>query len=200
MSARRLALAALLAAGVAGSCEHDEPRPTTPSVAAPASSVPGSGPFELVRPAGFDLVEATLTSPDGDAESLTLWFAATPDQHRRGLMHVTDLGRGDGMVFDFGVPGRYRFYMWQTPMPLDIVFFDAAGQFAGAATMTPCVAASSAACDRYTPEGPFLMAVELPAGVVDDLGVDVGWTLTYSSVPLATDAARPTSPSASTGA
>ncbi len=41
------------------------------------------------------------------------------------------------MLFEFDSEGAYRFYMWQTPMPLDIYFFDAGGGFVGMSEMDP---------------------------------------------------------------
>ena len=40
------------------------------------------------------------------------------------------------MLFVFESEGRHRFYMWQTPMPLDIAFFAADGTLVGSAAMT----------------------------------------------------------------
>ena len=66
-------------------------------------------------------------------------------------MGVTDLGDADGMLFVFDAEGVHRFYMWQTPMPLDIAFFAADGTFVGSAEMEPCLEPTAAACERYAP-------------------------------------------------
>ena len=48
------------------------------------------------------------------------------------------------MLFVFDSEGVARFYMWQTPMPLDIAFLDADGRFVDSAEMEPCLEPSSA--------------------------------------------------------
>ena len=77
---------------------------------------------------------AGLESPDDDDRvvGLDVWFAGEPAQWHQGLQAVTDLGGADGMLFVFDSAAEHRFYMWQTPMPLDIYFFDAERHFVDA--------------------------------------------------------------------
>jgi uncharacterized membrane protein (UPF0127 family) len=133
-----------------------------------------------VTPVGFDLDEVTIRRADGDVREMTVWVADTVEERGRGLMDVTDLGDGDGMLFVFEQEGLPRFYMWQTPMPLDIAYFAADGSFVDAATMEPCLDPPVASCDRYPPSAPALLALELPAGAVDDLEIGPGTTLTLT--------------------
>ena len=137
-------------------------------------SLPESG----VAPVGFDEVDVRFVAGGGDRVEYPMWLAETPDQQHRGLTDVTDLGGPAGMVFRFEREGEYRFYMWQTPMPLDIFFFDDDGRFAGSAAMSPCLDGPSSNCERYSPDAPFLIAVEVPAGSFDDLAVDRTWSIT----------------------
>ena len=125
-------------------------------------------------PVGFDLDEVTITTTDGEARTLSVWIADSAEDRARGLMEVTDLGDADGMLFVFESEGLHRFYMWQTPMPLDIAFFAADGTFVASAAMEPCLEPSAASCERYAPDEPFLLALEVPAGTLDDLGVGPG--------------------------
>jgi uncharacterized protein len=129
---------------------------------------------ETVVPVGFDLGEATITTPAGEDRSITVWKAESAEDRARGLMGVTDLGGADGMLFVFGAEAISRFYMWRTPMPLDIAFFADDGTFVGSAAMEPCLEPSSANCARYAPSEPFLTALEVPAGTLDDLGIGPG--------------------------
>jgi uncharacterized protein len=116
----------------------------------------------------------TITTADGEDRTVPVWLAESPEDRVRGLMDVTDLGDADAMLFVFESEGRHRFYMWQTPMPLDIAFFAADGTLVGSAAMQPCLEPSAADCERYAPDAPFLMAIEVPAGGLDDLGVGAG--------------------------
>ncbi len=44
--------------------------------------------------------------------------------------------------------------------------------------MEPCLEPSAASCARYAPNVPYLLALEVPAGTLDDLGVGPGAKLT----------------------
>ena len=133
---------------------------------------------ETVVPVGFDLDEVTITTTDGEARTLSVWIAESAEDRGRGLMEVTDLGDADGMLFVFESEGLHRFYMWQTPMPLDIAFLAGDGTFVARAAMEPCLEPSAASCARYAPNVPYLLALEVPAGTLDDLGVGPGAKLT----------------------
>ena len=170
-----LAVLALLAIG----CER----------ASDASSSPGSvtgasapGPTDVVVPDGFDRTAAAL-QPAGaeavDVVDLDVWFAGDQGERHQGLTAVTDLGGADGMLFVFDAPAEYRFYMWQTPLPLDIFFFGADGHFIGSEAMEPCLDDSSTRCERFSPGAPFLLALEVPQGSLDALTIDETWTISF---------------------
>ena len=148
----------------------------TPSVAAETSAAAES--VETVVPVGFDLDEVTITTPDGEARTLSVWIAESAEDRRRGLMEVTDLGDADGMLFVFESEGLHRFYMWRTPMPLDIAFLASDGTFVARAAMEPCLEPTAASCARYAPNVPYRLALEVPAGTLDDLGIGPGARLT----------------------
>lgn len=129
------------------------------------------------QPEGFELGAARVTLADGTACELCLWQAVTPEQRRRGLMGVTDLGPADGMVFVYDTPSSSPFWMRDTPMALGIAWFDGAGAFVSAAQMEPCVDGSDADCPRYPAAGPYTAALELPAGEVEALDIGAGSVL-----------------------
>ena len=114
----------------------------------------------------------TISGAVGDPIEQAMWLAGTPEQRHRGLTGITDLGAARGMVFVFDRPASYRFYMWQTPMPLDILFFDASGAFVDRADMEPCLAGPVDRCERYSSTVPFLTAVEIPDGALDHVTID----------------------------
>jgi uncharacterized protein len=133
---------------------------------------------ETLVPVGFDLDAVTITTADGQTRTIPVWIAESTEDRGRGLMDVTDLGDADAMLFVFESEGLHRFYMWQTPMPLDIAFLAADGMFVASAAMEPCLEPPVADCERYAPEVPYLLALEVPAGTLDDFGIGPGARVT----------------------
>lgn len=145
--------------------EPSAPHPSGPDASGPeASGPPPSGP--AVPPVDFPIVTGRLTAADGSEIALQLWLADTPERHGRGLMDVTDLCGADGMVFAFDEPTLARFYMWQTPMPLTVAFFDERGGWVGGAEMAPCLDEGAARCERFASPEPYVAALEVPQGAL----------------------------------
>ena len=73
--------------------------------------------------ADFATYPVVIQTPEGNQFYYLLELAATPAARQKGLMNRYDLGSGDGMLFVW--PGEdYRsFWMKNTPISLDILFF-----------------------------------------------------------------------------
>ncbi|WP_242424126.1 DUF192 domain-containing protein [Frankia sp. EI5c] len=83
-------------------------------------------------------------------------------ERRRGLMFRTDLPPGHGMIFDFGGETTSGFYMFQTLLPLSIMFVRD-GRVVGVREMTPCSGDDPSFCPVYYSDGVYTHAVEAPA-------------------------------------
>lgn len=135
------------------------------------------GPADRTGVPGVSEAAATITAVDGTVTGCCLLVAATDVQRQRGLMEVTDLGGYQGMVFVWPEDTTGGFWMRNTPTPLSIAWFDAAGDFVSATDMAPCPATDDD-CPVYPPEGPYRFAVEVFEGDFDALGVGPGSRLT----------------------
>ena len=95
---------------------------------------------------------------------LRVLVASTQTQRQQGLRDVTDLAPYDGMLFVFPNESSAQFTMAETPMPLDITFFDAHGNPVSHQTMTPCPQGTDATCPVYSSDHKYRLALETPAG------------------------------------
>lgn len=127
-------------------------------------------------PEGFDSVTVRITDAAGEVCEICTWLADDLPTRAQGLMGVTDLGGRAGMAFAYSEPSTTSFFMFSTPTPLSIAWFGADGRFVGETDMEPCLTADSSDCPRYAPESPFVLAIEVPRGGLDDLGIGPGST------------------------
>lgn len=67
--------------------------------------------------------EMVLEGPQGQTQ-FSVEIADTPEERAQGLMHRTHLGEDQGMLFVFEESKRHAFWMKNTPLSLDLIFFD----------------------------------------------------------------------------
>lgn len=84
------------------------------------------------------------------------------------------------MVFRFDAPTRTAFYMYQTRIPLTVVFVDQGGFVLEAIEMDPCAEADAKKCTIYAPKQPYSQAIEVAAGKSASLGLEIGSTVTFT--------------------
>lgn len=137
---------------------------------------------------GFGEVLVSVTTPDGRICELCLLAATDEEQRARGLMEVTDedLGGYDGMLFEYPAAQSGAFWMRNTPLPLSIAFFDDQGELVSTADMEPC--GDSPDCPTFPATGSFEYAIEVPQGMLDEIGAEPGAVLHIHTrrCPLAT--------------
>ena len=156
------------------------------------ASTPDTG-VEGVQPSGFTTVRATITDPTGEECEVCLWLADSPEERGLGLMGVTDLGDAVGMAFLFEEPTNGAFYMFQTPTPLSIAWFDIEGSWVGSADMEPCTDKPANECALYSPGASYDLAIEVFDGGLDELGLTEGSTVVLLDGTEALDCQTPDS-------
>ena len=91
-----------------------------------------------------------------------------------GLMDHTGLPKDGGMLFVFGRPGRYGFWMLHMKFSIDIIWLDESG---GVVYMwkraEPCDS-MLLSCKTVTPDKDAKYVLEFNAGTASRLGVRVG--------------------------
>jgi uncharacterized protein len=101
---------------------------------------------------------------------IRLEVARTPEQQSQGLMYRPALPDDQGMLFPFAVPRPLRFWMMNTPEPLDMVFL-LNGEVKAVITAPPC---TTRPCPTYGPNTDVNQVIELRSGRAQELGLEVG--------------------------
>ncbi|MFW6194984.1 MAG: DUF192 domain-containing protein [Chloroflexota bacterium] len=139
------------------------------------------GSAEGLTTAGLPREQVTVSA--GDAEvTVSAEVAATPEERQRGLMCRAEVPDGSGMLFRFGEETGGGFWMFNTYVPLDILYVDASGRVVDTASMKPCPREENetrnewenrcrAEARGYAPDEEFSSALELPAGWLDEKGM-----------------------------
>lgn len=110
-------------------------------------------------------------------ERFSVEIARTPQEQARGLMFREHLPDDRGMLFVYERPAPQRFWMKNTRIPLDILYFDSKRRLINLHTGQPCRADP---CATYPSSGPAQYVLELNAGKAGELGLESGAVLTLS--------------------
>jgi len=161
MKAACLLLAALLSGGAR-------------AVAAPNT---GTAPQVLPITAEACLVQGSAAS--GPPPCLQLEVPQGDRQYALGLQKRPPLPPGRGMWFAFRPAAPVRFWMHQTPAPLDMLFLREGRVVAIAANAAPC---PHLPCRTYGSDTPVDGVLEVAAGQARALGLSEGSLLTIRSL------------------
>jgi len=103
-------------------------------------------------------------------------LAATPEDRIRGLSGRSYLNSGTGMLFVFENAERFRFWMREMEIPLDIVWISSGCTVVDVSVDVPFPDPSTPLNDlpRYSPESPARYVLEINGGEAEVLGVGVG--------------------------
>jgi len=154
-------------------------------------TLPAPPPQQLPIEAQWCL-PAAAPSPGAAAPCIQLEVARMPQQQSRGLMGRPPLPPLRGMWFPYSEPMVLKFWMHQTPAPLDMLFLRDGRVIAIEANTTPF---SRLPCRSYGPDAPADGVVELAAGQAARLGIQVGSAAPIQPLqPLRPKAAAPAAP------
>jgi uncharacterized membrane protein (UPF0127 family) len=107
-------------------------------------------------------------------------LATDPASQQRGLMFRDEMAADHGMLFVFGEMAPRTFWMKNTHIPLDILYFDRDYKLVSASLRTPPCRSAGDDCPIYPSTGPAQYVLELNAGVAEKLGAKAGDKLTVS--------------------
>lgn len=101
-------------------------------------------------------------------ESFSVEVARTPEQKRQGLMNRRSLGDRQGMIFVYETDQHLAFWMKNTTIPLTLAYLSIDGRIMQIEQLKP-LSLKSVVSERAVRYG-----LELPVGVLDELGVKIG--------------------------
>lgn len=143
--------------------------------------------------AAWTLAAPASTGPEGERlpwrtvelkeRRYVVEVATTLAQQQRGLQGRTSLKAGHGMLFVYDTPGTLSFWMKDTRIPLDILFFDSRGRLVNVHHAVPPCPPRTFLCPTYTSRGPARYALELQAGQAQGLAVKPGDSLRLLPLP-----------------
>jgi len=105
---------------------------------------------------------------------ISVEIAATDAAREHGLMNRTHLSSGHGMLFVYPDARPRYFWMKDTLIPLDILFFDARRRLINVSADTPTCKADP--CPSFASAAPAMYVLELNAGAANSLGIKMGDT------------------------
>lgn len=95
----------------------------------------------------------------------TVEIADDDEERARGLMFRESMADSHGMLFIFDHAEPQAFWMQNTMIPLDIMYFDGDGRFVSAHYRVPTCKHGGNRCPSYPSEGDARYVLELNAGV-----------------------------------
>jgi len=116
-----------------------------------------------------DKQEITIQTPSGQQAVFFVDVADTPKEMQKGLMFVEEMPIEEGMIFLYPEQRQTFFWMKNTLIPLDIMFFDKNNELIH-------VEHSAIPHDKTPrgPQGPICSVVEINGGLAKKMNIPLG--------------------------
>lgn len=132
----------------------------------------------LAVAAGCSAAPVTVTLRD---QTFTVEIADDNGERMRGLMYRDQMAADAGMLFLFEQQGPQAFWMKNTKIPLDILYFDNSWSLVGWSLNTPPCSLGDR-CPNYPSQAPARYVLELNAGTAERIGAKLGDRLTVEGL------------------
>jgi uncharacterized protein len=93
---------------------------------------------------------------------------------RKGMMYRTSLAPDHGMLFIHPTPGNYPYWMYETLIPLDIIWMDNDRNIVQMVLSAPPCTTEPSKCTQYVCTKPARYVLELKGGMAKKYGLELG--------------------------
>ncbi len=100
--------------------------------------------------------------------------ADSPEKRAQGLMYRDSLGEKEAMIFYFDESAYHTFWMYNTRIPLTVIFLDEKLRVVDMKDMAPCLERNPDLCPIYASQGLARYAIEVNRRFVGKYGVKIG--------------------------
>lgn len=122
--------------------------------------------YGCAKPVAYNWRDGNMICTRINGQSYTLEVARTSAARSKGLSNRSSINTHTGMIFVFDKPGTYRFWMKDTLIPLELIWFDT--NYSAIAQQTLTVEKDPTnPINTYEPPQPAQYAVELNAGELE---------------------------------
>jgi uncharacterized protein len=128
--------------------------------------------FLLAGSTSATSVKGATPAVELHGQRFSVEFATDDASRERGLMMRTTLAPDHGMLFAFSYQAPQAFWMKNTLIPLDILYFDTDRRLVSTQLNVPPCKADP--CPVYPSNAPARYVLELSAGTANRIGVQVG--------------------------
>jgi len=140
---------------------------------------------------GLVFAESPLAAPTSDSKLLPIRtpsgitiqaeIADTPMTRAKGLMYRERLDKDHGMLFIFGQPLPWTFWMKNTKIALDLIWLDEKKRVIHIERQVPICTKSDDSCPQYRPNSAdAIYVLEIAGGTVDGYKIEKGSTLHFT--------------------
>jgi uncharacterized membrane protein (UPF0127 family) len=124
-----------------------------------------------------DFYTSDITLPGGQV--IKTEFVFDTAGALRGMQFRNSIAPDHGMLYAHRIPGKYGYWMYQTLIPLDMIWMDPKNKVVEIVENAPPCKSPASQCPHYGGNEVAQYVLELGAGMVKKYSVKVGDTITW---------------------